>query len=53
MGTKLNPGNFDCFNNALDDEPMFVLLARDPSAPSCIEVWANYRQQAIALGERR
>lgn len=30
MGTKNNPGKFDCYDAALPDEPMFVLLARDP-----------------------
>lgn len=29
MGTKNNPGAFDCYANAEPDEPMFVLLARD------------------------
>ena len=26
---KENPGRFDCYANALPDEPMFVLLARE------------------------
>lgn len=30
MGTKSNPTQFDCYANALPDEPMFILLARDP-----------------------
>jgi hypothetical protein len=30
MGSKIQPGKFDCYANALPDEPMFVLLARDP-----------------------
>jgi hypothetical protein len=30
MGTKSNPGPFDCYAKAEPDEPMFVLLARDP-----------------------
>lgn len=47
MGTKNNPGKFDCYNNALPDEPMFILLARDPSAPSLIEWWADNRLSAI------
>lgn len=41
MGTKLNPGNFDCYAAAKDDEPMFVLLARDESAPFLVEAWAR------------
>jgi hypothetical protein len=41
MGTKLNPGKFDCYANALPDEPMFVLLARDPFAPELVRLWAR------------
>ena len=28
MGTKNNPGRFDCYGNAEPDEPIFVLLGR-------------------------
>lgn len=41
MGTKLNPGNFDCYENAKPDEPMFILLARDAGAPALVEKWAQ------------
>lgn len=44
MGTKERPGEFDCYANALDDEPMFVLLARDPLAPVLVDMWAMLRQ---------
>lgn len=43
MGTKNNPGDFDCYANAEPDEPMFVLLARDESAPWLVEAWASGR----------
>ncbi len=43
MGTKNNPGDYDCYDNAEPDEPMFVLLARDRMAPDLIELWANGR----------
>lgn len=43
MGTKLNPGNFDCYTKAEDDEPMFILLARDPTAPRLIREWVAMR----------
>lgn len=46
MGTKNNPGNFDCYANAEPDEPMFVLLARDRSAPELILRWADMREAA-------
>lgn len=47
MGSKNEPGKYDCYGNALPDEPMFILLARDPSAPSLIEWWADNRESAI------
>jgi len=40
MGTKNNPGQYDCYSKAEPDEPMFVLLARDPVAPILIRIWA-------------
>lgn len=43
MGTKNNPGDFDCYENAEPDEPMFILLARDKMAPMLVEQWANWR----------
>lgn len=52
MGTKNNPGNFDCYGNALPDEPMFILLARDPSAPAIVKWWADAREAAIDSGDR-
>jgi hypothetical protein len=44
MGTKNNPGKFDCYTNAEDDEPMFVLLARDEHAPVLVALWAENRR---------
>jgi len=43
MGTKNNPGRFDCYDDADPDEPMFVLLARDPVAPVLVRLWADLR----------
>lgn len=45
MGTKNNPGDFDCYLNAGDDEPMFVLLARDADAPILVDLWASLRER--------
>ena len=45
MGTKANPGKFDCFAAAAPDEPMFVLLARDPSAHLLVGLWALIRDK--------
>jgi len=50
MGTKNNPGKFDCYGNAELDEPVFILLARDVSAPILVRNWAMMRQMAIGLG---
>lgn len=51
MGSKLNPGKFDCYTNALPDEPMFVLLARDPYAPETVRIWAKARELANRAGK--
>lgn len=32
-----------CLNKAKDDEPLFVLLGRDPAAPLAIASWINHR----------
>lgn len=44
MGTKANPGSFDCYANAQPDEPLFVLLARDKHAPTLVWLWATLRE---------
>lgn len=44
MGTKNNPGAFDCYANAEPDEPMFVLLGRDKFAPTLVWLWAQMRE---------
>lgn len=51
MGTKLQPGKFDCYANALPDEPMFVLLARDPDFMHIVNEWAACRLQRILRGD--
>lgn len=52
MGTKLKPGRYDCYENALPDEPMFVLLARDPDFSRLVESWVKQREYAVMCGER-
>lgn len=44
MGTKNNPGAFDCYANAHPDEPMFILLGRDKHAPMLVWLWATLRE---------
>lgn len=43
MGTKNNPGSYDCYSNAHPDEPMFVLLGRDPFGGALVRLWAEAR----------
>ena len=52
MGTKDNPGKFDCYDKALPDEPMFTILARDPDFFYFVSKWAERRRLMIACGER-
>lgn len=53
MASKAHPGEFDCYSNAKPDEPMFVLLARDPSAPTIVRIWTRLyeaRKRAVQWG---
>ena len=52
MGTKNNPGKFDCYTNAEPDEPMFVLLARDVDAPHLVREWVERRKERGEKAEK-
>ena len=52
MGSKSTPGRFDCYANALPDEPMFVLLARDPDFFRLVHEWAVRRGADVRCGLR-
>lgn len=52
MGSKNEPGDFDCYANALPDEPMFILLARDPDFHRLVMEWANRRSADVQCGAR-
>jgi hypothetical protein len=52
MATKSNPGKFDCYKTALPDEPMFVLLARDPDFSRLVREWMHRRHRDILCGDR-
>ena len=52
MGTKENPGIYDCYGRAMPDEPMFTLLGRDPDAPSLVSEWADKREADVHAGRR-
>lgn len=41
MGTKANPGKYDCYEKADPDEPLFVLRAKDPNAACLVWLWAT------------
>lgn len=45
MGTKTKPGKFDCYAQARVDEPMFVLLGRDPTAGLLVKLWTEIRAE--------
>jgi len=48
MGTKNDPGPYDCHAKAEDDEPLFTLLARDPLGHAIVELWAHLRSHDIS-----
>lgn len=41
MGTKNDPGKFDCYGEAYPDEPLFILRASDQRAPLIVRIWAE------------
>lgn len=45
MPTKSNPGVFDCYKAACADEPIFVILGRDPAGPATLRFWRQERQR--------
>ncbi len=44
MGTKNKPGDFDCYEAADPDEPIFTLRANDPLAHLLVDHWADLRE---------
>lgn len=43
MGTKNNPGAYDCYAKLDPDEPYFLLRGKDPAAPYLTKLWAASR----------
>ena len=43
MGTRNNPGRYDCYAKAEDDEPLFTLLGRDPQGGNLVDMWGLLR----------
>jgi len=52
MGTKANPSTYDCWSALEDDEPYFLLMARDPHAAELVRLWAAKRRTAIKAGQK-
>lgn len=50
MGTKNNPGKWDCYSKAEPDEPMFILLGRDPTASIIVELWRELKKEMKSEG---
>lgn len=50
MGTKAEPGRFDGYGKAENDEPVFTLLGRDPAGPKLIREWVRHHQDAKTDG---
>lgn len=53
MGTLLEEldGN-GCLSRALQGEPLFILLGRDPMAPGLVDRWAHFRMADVSRGKR-
>jgi hypothetical protein len=52
MSTKANPSPNDCYTRAELDEPMFVLLGRDPAASFVVFLWARMRLGMFGTSEQ-
>lgn len=50
MGTKNNPGVHDCYSKAEPDEPMFILLGRDPTAAFVVSFWRELKKEMKRQG---
>ncbi len=40
VGSKANPSQYDCYNDLSEDEPYFVIRARDPLSDALVELHA-------------
>ncbi len=47
---KSHPENRRCFAKALQGEPMFIVLGRDPTMASVLEFWAGERERLLDEG---
>lgn len=44
MSTKQDPGAYDCYAKLQEDEPYFVLRAKDATAPLLVRHWVQRRR---------
>ena len=40
IGSKANPSQYECYNDLAEDEPYFVIRARDPLSDALVELHA-------------
>jgi hypothetical protein len=52
MGTKRQPGTYDCWSNLEVDEPYFVIAGRDPAAATLVRMWMFSRKELIRQGKK-
>lgn len=50
MGTKNNPGRYDCYANAEPDEPIFVLRGSDTTASVVVHFWRLLKEEMKEQG---
>lgn len=51
--TRMVPVNIDpCLEKRENGEPMFILLARDSTAPIAMDMWCGVREHEIETGRR-
>lgn len=50
MGTKNNPGRWDCYANADPDEPLFVLRGQDSTASLVVTLWRAMKMEMKEQG---
>lgn len=51
MGTKKEPGAYDCYAKLEEDEPYFLLRGKDPVGPYLVKIWAASRQGKLNVIE--
>ena len=44
MGTKNEPGKYDCYAKLEPDEPYFLLRGKDPVAWLLVDLWCSLRK---------